>query len=380
MSEQINKVLASTAQAFTTAEKLQARINIDAQQSGNYVSASAMSAYVPFSAISADANSAITSINGSSVGQFTGVSAGNCISGNGTSGSPLGLSATAQWTAGPNWYPMTEISAGHLKISAQAFAGAQIYQNESSLCNWTPTGLTVRHTASGVGGGSTDNFYGEILSLTYNAGEYYLRQISSDASGLHAKQNGTPNNVSIFGFGSAVFSDDNGTNWEVVDPASIRRWNGYSAGSWNESGNPLSTGWGGNQVTAASQYNDGAGNWAARTVKMSGLPDQTLYGFQSRPAGTGSYLVNAVGAFVAPDLPTVNLKVYKPTTANLYLSTGDYPEMPSTADGLLILVNLGSGPNVVYPDTLGTTATVAQNNSAQLIWDSDARSWVRWNN
>ena len=279
---------------------------------------------------------------------------------------------------------MTEISAGHLKISAGAFAGAQVYQNQSSFCNLTPTGITVRHTASAVGGGSTDNFYGEILSLTYNAGEYYLRQISSDASGLRAKQNGNPDNESIFGFGSAAFSDDDGSTWEVVDPSSIRRWNSYSSNTgagWDESGNSLSTGFGGNQVTAASQYNVGAGNWAARSVKMSGLPDQTLYGFQTRPPeGTGSYQINAAGAFVAPDLPTFNLKVYKPTDANLYLSTSDYPAMPSTADGLLILVNLGSGPNIVYPDTLGATSTIGQHNSAQLIWDSDAHSWVRWNN
>lgn len=328
--------------------------------------------------------SSIQRWNSYSAGLFTGASANNCISGDGTSGSPLGLSATAQWTAGGNWYPMTEISAGHLKISAGAFAGAQVYQNQSSFCNLTPTGITVRHTASAVGGGSTDNFYGEILSLTYNAGEYYLRQISSDASGLRAKQNGNPDNESIFGFGSAAFSDDDGSTWEVVDPSSIRRWNSYSSNTgagWDESGNSLSTGFGGNQVTAASQYNVGAGNWAARSVKMSGLPDQTLYGFQTRPPeGTGSYQINAAGAFVAPDLPTFNLKVYKPTDANLYLSTSDYPAMPSTADGLLILVNLGSGPNIVYPDTLGATSTIGQHNSAQLIWDSDAHSWVRWNN
>ncbi|WP_295001944.1 hypothetical protein, partial [uncultured Fibrobacter sp.] len=194
MSEQINKVLASTAQAFSTAEQAQARQNIDAQKTIAY---------------SYEGNR-ITAIDNSAVG-LNSVSANNCISGDGSSGSPLGLSATAQWTAGANWYPMTEISAGHLKISAGAFAGAQIYQNESSFCNWNPTGITVRHTASGVGGGSIDNFYGEILNLNYNAGQYYLHQISSDASGLRAKQNGNPNNASIFGFGSAAFSDNNET-------------------------------------------------------------------------------------------------------------------------------------------------------------------------
>lgn len=281
MSEQINKVLASTAQAFTTAEQAQARQNIDAQKTIAY---------------SYD-GTRITAIDNSAVG-LNAVSANNCISGDGSSGSPLGLSATAQWSAGGNWYPMTEISAGYLKISAQAFAGAQVYQNASSLCNWTPTGITVRHTASSVGGGYTDNFYGETLSLTYNAGEYYLRQISSDVSGLRAKQNGNPKNASIFGFGSAAFSDNNETSWEVVDPSSIRRWNGYSASGWAESSNPLSVGYGGNQVSAASQYNVGPGNWAARTVKASGIPDMDLYGFRNLPVGQGPFGVNGNGAWI----------------------------------------------------------------------------------
>lgn len=116
MSEQINKVLASTAQAFSTSEQKQARDNIGAQASGDYVSAStfnnfsahvesakqdasAMSSYVPYSAISADSDSAITSINGSSVGKFTGVSANYNITGNGLSSSPLGVSDPIQLTA-----------------------------------------------------------------------------------------------------------------------------------------------------------------------------------------------------------------------------------------------------------------------------------------
>jgi hypothetical protein len=208
MSEQINKILASTAQAFTTAEQAQARANINAQKTIAY---------------SYD-GTRITAIDNSAVG-LNAVSANNCISGDGSSGSPLGLSATAQWTGGANWYPMTEISAGYLKISAQAIASAQIYQDESSLCNWTPTGITVRHTASGVGGGHIANYYGETINLNYNAGQYYLRHISSDASGLRATQKGNPSNVSIFGFGSAAFSDDNGSTWEVVNPSAIRVWN-----------------------------------------------------------------------------------------------------------------------------------------------------------
>ena len=281
MTEPINKILATTSQAFTTAQQAQARTNIDAQKSITY---------------SYD-GTRITAIDNSAVG-LNAVSANHCISGDGSSGSPLGLSATAQWTAGANWYPMTEISAGHLKISAQTSAGAQIYQNESSLCNWTPTGITVRHTASGVGGGSIDNFYGEILNLNYNAGQHYLHHISSDASGLRAKQNGNPNNASIFGFGYAAFSDNNETSWEVVDSSAIRRWNGYSASGWAELSNPLSVGYGGNQVSAASQYNVGPGNWAARTVKASGIPDMDLYGFRNLPVGQGPFGVNGNGSWI----------------------------------------------------------------------------------
>lgn len=327
--------------------------------------------------------SSIRRWNSYSAGLFTGASANNCISGDGTSGSPLGLSSTARWTAGGNWYPMTEISAGHLKISAQAFAGAQVYQNESSLCNWTPGGITVRHTASAVGGGSIDNFYGEIINLNYNAGEYYLRHISSDASGLRAKQNGNPNNVSIFGFGSAAFSDDDGSNWEAVDPVSIRRWNSYSANQagWNESGNSLSTGIGGNPVSAASQYNY-SGNWAARTVKMSGLPDQTMYGFQSMPAGTGTYGVNKAGAFVAvPQQHYFTYLYHKTGEAGEDLGTSIYPT-GLTADARLDFVNLCSGmsANIKYDTFHGATAIINPGESATMWYIATADIWTDGSN
>ena len=397
MSEQINKLLCTLPQSFTTAEQKIGRDNIGAQQSGDYVSAStfnnfyahvesakqdasAMSGYVPFSAISADADSAITSINGSSVGKgFSGCSAGNCISGDGSSGSPLGISATAKWTAGGHGGPMTEISAGYLKISAQAFAGAQVYQNESSLCNWAPTGITVRHSASSIGGGYVDNHFGETLKLSYNAGEYYLREISSDVSGLRAKQNGKPNKESIFGFGSAAFSDDNGATWEVVDPSSIRRWNSYSGGdSWNESANSLSTGYGGNQVTAASQYNDGAGNWSCRTVKMSGLPDQDLYGFRAKPNGTAaSYMVNQAGAFI-PYQSNYFCYLYHRTGEGIEdLGTSFYPT-GLTTNARLDFVNLCSSrtANIMTDTFHGNTATFNPGQSATMWYIATAGYWT----
>ena len=383
MSEQINKVLASTAQAFTTAEQLQARTNIGAMGAGD------MTAYLPFSAISADANSAITSINGSSVGSFSGVSSNNNVTGNGTSGSPVGLSA--------------QISA----VSADGPSSATAYFNGFGMDGTANPYTSCRYRIGGwsiyTNGDATHHHEvgGNASGITLNWNtNYYWSNIH--ASGINQKDAWSPSRNSAewaytgatlkeYTGASARFQASGLTLWNsasgagrTVSITDIDRWNSYSSNTgagWNESGNSLSTGYGGNPVTAASQYNVGAGNWAARSVKISGLPDQTLYGFQTRPPeGTGSYQINAAGAFVAPDLPTFNLKVYKPTDANLYLSTGDYPAMPSTADGLLILVNLGSGPNVVFPDTLGATSTVGQHNSAQLIWDSDAHSWVHWHN
>lgn len=79
MSEKINKVLASTAQAFSTAEQKQARDNINAQQTITY----------------SYSGSTITAIDGSAVGSqggMEGIYHDSSLSGSGTSGSPLGLS------------------------------------------------------------------------------------------------------------------------------------------------------------------------------------------------------------------------------------------------------------------------------------------------
>ena len=383
MSEQINKVLASTAQAFTTAEQLQARTNIGAMGAGD------MTAYLPFSAISADANSAITSINGSSVGSFSGVSSNNNVTGNGTSGSPVGLSAQISAVSADGPSSATAYFNGFgMDGTANPYTSCRYYIGGWSF--YTNGDATHHHQVDGNASG---------ITLNWNT-NYYWSNIR--ASGINQKDSWSPSMHSAeWAYTGATLKDWTGVS-AVFQPSGITlynsasgagrtvgindidRWNSYSSNTgagWNESGNSLSTGYGGNQVTAASQYNVGAGNWAARSVKISGLPDQTLYGFQTRPPeGTGSYQINAAGAFVAPDLPTFNLKVYKPTDANLYLSTRDYPAMPSTADGLLILVNLGAGPNIVFPDTLGATSTIGQHNSAQLIWDSDASSWVHWHN
>ena len=401
MSEQINKVLASTSQAFSTAEMKQARDNISAQAKLTYAYSGSTITAIDNSAVGkistyGYSGDTITSIDGSAVGTpgaLTAIYRDDNLSGSGTSGKPLGLYSAmvmdmshvpfGEHTGSAFIGQHTYSYPNHLDERSYGLAPVfGIMESKSAASIHNSTAFIIAHTANGIGGGVTTSIYGgDGWYLSFSGPDSYIHEVEMTLSGNRYEDLGNTAKQAIYGFGSALFTDNTGTTWEEIDAASIRRWNGYSAGSWDESGNSLSTGWGGNQVTAASQFNSGAGNWSVRRVKMSGIPDQDLIGFQTLPpAGTGSYQINAAGAFVAPDLPTFNLKVYKPTDANLYLSTSDYPAMPSTADGLLILVNLGSGPNVVYPDSLGATSTIGQHNSAQLIWDSNAHSWVKWNN
>lgn len=119
MSETINKVLASTAQAFTTAEKLQARTNIDAQKSitFNY------------------SGSTITAIDGSAVGQpnaLTEVVHDSNLSGSGTSGSPLGLASVITLSA--NDLPSTsEITPYSFQMCQTGSATAMLRDNRLSF-------------------------------------------------------------------------------------------------------------------------------------------------------------------------------------------------------------------------------------------------------
>lgn len=133
--ERINKVLASTAQTFSTAEQKQARDNIGAQASGDYVSsttfnnfsahvesakqdASAMSSYVPYSAIGGDSN-VISSINGSALSAgagFSGVYTTNAFTGSGAnSADKLGLNSSFQLTA-----------AGGVKTATYSISGVEV--------------------------------------------------------------------------------------------------------------------------------------------------------------------------------------------------------------------------------------------------------------
>ena len=340
--------------------------------------ASAMSSYVPFSSISGSAGK-VTAINGSAISagdSFSGVSAGNGISGNGTSGSPLGLNSSIELSSGANNYPYTFMSAGCLVVSAaNGVPNIKVYKDESSFVSITKDGIEVEHSANGVGGGHTWNKYGETLELSYNDGANYLREIRTDISGIWMKQLGNGNRLSRFGFGSAQFTDDSGSSWETVNPSAIRKWN---SSLWTESSNPLSYGYGGNQASAASQYNVSAGNWAARTLKSSGIPDMTLYGFQNLPPSGGPYMVNAAGAFVAAPQPSYFVHIFHETGAAVdTLDTSFYPT-GLTANARLDFVNLCSARSAnIKTDTFhGNTATINPGESATMWYIAAKDEWT----
>lgn len=261
-------------------------------------------------------------------GYSAGVSAGNGLSGSGTSGSPLGMAN-----------PSIISSNSHSSYRADNFVMVTANNGDRSYLNEYVLELQHNGTSYSVTTASINDWNNKLFKSA----------IECDANSA----------VTAIG-GSAIGGGD----------------------SWKESSNVLSTGFGGNQVTAGSQYPEGAGNWAARTVKASGIPDFTMYGFQSIPTASTAtmFLIGKAGTFLPPPPNPYNIKVYKPTTAPVYLSTSDYPVMSNTADGVFVIVNLGSGPYVTYADGIGATASIPQYNSAQLIWDSDAQKWVKWNN
>lgn len=161
MSEQINKVLADRPQNFSTSEQAQARANIGAMGSVD------MSAYVPYSVISADAESAITSINGSSVGKFTGVSADSNMSGNGTSASPLGLNHTVTLTR-----PTSTLYSAYSAVLG--FSNLQFGDDSGHSGTFNREGIYIRKDGSDGANMNADGFsaYGSYtvsLSKTANA-------------------------------------------------------------------------------------------------------------------------------------------------------------------------------------------------------------------
>ena len=193
MSEQINKVLASTAQAFTTAEQKQARDNIDAQQSitFNY------------------SGSTITALNGSAIAQsgaLTYVTHDLNLTGSGTSGSPLGLSSWFTLSSGPY--------SGEYGPYSVDYRNNDGFGQYGSNTMWlSSTAGTETHITDGAIEVKDD---GDI-SMSLNPTGIFIDE-----------HNGGDADLTI-GHSSIVFSERYHDS-QVVDRSSIERWNSYSAG------------------------------------------------------------------------------------------------------------------------------------------------------
>lgn len=386
----INKVLCDRSQSFSDVEKAQGRANIGA------MAASASSEFAPASA------------------GFSGCSANAPITGDGTSGSPLGLSSRITLASAGAMNDMTpryqQFTAGSLsslheagysdyeqdhytswidpqKVVFKNDSGVQEQVDYSSIQRWNSysAGMTVSANNGITGNGSTSSPIGLSSRIEFPSSN------SAAAVGHRGMTVSTDNHTAWYygAFASfeaatasanyraseAEFSNASGTS--VVNKSSIDRWNSYSAGTWNESGNSLSTGYGGYQVSAAWQYNE-TGNWAARTVGISGSPDQTMYGFQSKPNGTATYGVNAAGAFVR--IPQQNYFTYLFHVTGAMSHQFDIEIFPTglTADARFDFVNLCSAASAnIKTDTFhGTTATINPGESATMWYIATADVWT----
>ena len=193
MSEQINKVLASTAQSFTTGEKKQARDNIDA------MAASASSLFYSTSNPSAF---------------ISGVSRDSNLSGDGTDLSPLGLntsitlsnngeSATLAYDQLKLAYsdndPIISASNGTIYMSGHAGNASSPY-----TANYDLQGMRIY-------GSDTYNHITATASVYYSGAEF---QQGTDSANIKAT-------------GMTLHTNDDGD--QLVDASSVVRWNSYSS-------------------------------------------------------------------------------------------------------------------------------------------------------
>lgn len=261
MSEQINKVLASTAQSFDSAQQAQARANIAA---------------IGFADLNYSSTD-ITGIGGSAIGGGLGeVYHDNNLTGSGTSASPLGVenpilltsNGYSSWygsdgldmsaggvnrpyiTQVPNRLTMT-INGDFYSHGGSSFFGqhvysypnylpnpqsyqsglvAAFYENDSAASILNAQSLVFAIGANGIGGGVATSIYrGNGWDLSYSNSDGYIHQVKLDNLGNHYENLGNPDYMAVYGFGSAIFSDNSGATWESIDASSIRQWrDGYT--------------------------------------------------------------------------------------------------------------------------------------------------------
>lgn len=189
MSEQINKVLASTAQAFSTSEQKQARDNINAQIAGDYQPSGD---YAYNSALSAKLDASASSLfqpSGSyqTAGNYlTSVSHSANLTGDGTTGNPLGLSSTLELVYNGN---TATISPYNVTLSGASYSG-EYGQYASIWCTTSDSataGAGIFRTKDSAGdmriySNSMEISEGDFGMLS-NASSVYVNQHNGGADG-----------------------------------------------------------------------------------------------------------------------------------------------------------------------------------------------------
>lgn len=356
---------ATTAQL---AEKL------DSSSSSSFQLTASMSAYVPYSAVSADTANNVTSINGSAVGVFTGVSANSNITGSGTSASPLGLSnkvtlVTASSTAeydgegfsatvdssqsayynGSSWALTTKGDSTHWHYLGVS-GGTSLYLNYNSnyyINRLTPSAMTL-----------TDEWYPARYTAQYALGGVTLSNNSSESATLNTA--------------ALTFADSAGTAY--VDRTSIDKWNSIPTGA-TATHETVSQFGEDNDVVSANVYETGY-NVVARTVSASGLPELTMYGFGSLPSTSlGQCTVNGNGVFVA--LPERNFYLHVEHSATGSLGSSWLPTAEPTGMAEAKFVNVSDHDINIMTDTYhGRTADIPAGTFTSVYHNPEVSGWI----
>lgn len=161
--------------------------------------------------------------NSANWGGITSVDTNNGITGDGTTSLPIGLSTAFQLL---NSQLNSTASFNGSDISIVGLSPRiQLKTNNSSYNTLGEGGITITHSASGVGGGVSTSHYGERFYLNYNDGDYYLHTMDTTKSGLGVAYKASPNVKAYYNYSGVALTNDNGATNEYVNVASIRIWN-----------------------------------------------------------------------------------------------------------------------------------------------------------
>lgn len=163
------------------------------------------------------------------------------LTGDGTNENPLGL-ASSFYLVNPSLNSTANFNGSGVNVNGQSPI-INLYRAASAHTTYGDGGMTITHSASGVGGGTQTSHYGEQFTVVYNDGDYYLHSMKSTKSGLSVVYNGNTARKAYYNYNGAAFTDDNGATNEYVNASSINKWNNVydtvntNSGSWG-GGNP----------------------------------------------------------------------------------------------------------------------------------------------